>query len=135
MDKRHQVRSRRLHFRDEPLRRDDLAHLRLDADCLRSRPLDDGDHALAEYPLDCDQCPIPWLEQVDQARLHPCTAGCGQRKGESVLGGEDRAQLLLHPVEDAEERRVEVSDHRVGQCAQHRLRHVAGTGPEEESLR
>ena len=51
MNERHQVRAVTFECLCDPLGRNDLAHLGLDANRLRADPFDDRAHPLSEYTL------------------------------------------------------------------------------------
>ena len=102
--------------REQPVGVDRLAPLGVDADDLSTVTARHFAHPLAEDAVDADDDRVAGTDEVDEGRLHACGAGSAHGKGQGVRSPEDLAQAVIRVVEKRQELRIEVSEHRSGQC-------------------
>ena len=123
-----------LQRRLDPLRLDQLAPVRLDKRDLAAAAPHHVRHPHREVPILADDDRIARLDDVVDRRLHPCRAGARNRHREVVLRPEHRPQRPLRVVEQLDEHRVKVPDHRRGHRAVHPRVHERRPRPEEQPV-
>ena len=96
----------------------DLRHLGTAASCHISHPT-------AKDPIHADQHPVARLDEIDDARLHPSTAGAADRHRQLVAGLENLPQHRLDFVHHFQKVRVEMPDRWCPECGEYRRSNVA----------
>ena len=72
-------------------------------------------HPLAEDAVDPDHHRITGPDEIDEGRLHARRTGPAHRQRQRVRGGEDLPQAVVGAVEQRQELRIEMAQHRSGQ--------------------
>jgi hypothetical protein len=101
----------------------------------RSAPFRHIDHAIAEDSVHPDHCFVPWLDQVDETKLHPGASCAAHRESHFILRQKDGAQHRLDFLHHFDEDRVQMADQRHGHGAEDGCCHVARAGAHQQPWR
>jgi hypothetical protein len=113
---------------------DRLAPGHVDAHDLGPASVGDVAHAGAEDAVDADHDGVARLHDVHERRLHARRPGPGDRERHRVRGSEDGAQPGAGLVEDVDECRIEMPEHRARQRLDGLGIGVAGTRSHEHAV-
>ena len=113
---------------------DRLAPLGVDTDDVGAVAGGDLAHPFAEDPVDAHHDRVARVDEVDEGRLHAGGAGPAHGKGECVRCPEDLAQPVVGAVEQRQELRIEVAEHRTGQRHGYFRVRIRRSRPHEEAV-
>ena len=101
--------------REQALRVDGLTPLGVDPNNLGPVAVRDLAHAFPEHTVDTDDDRIARADEVDEGRLHARRSGPAERKGQGVGCPESLTQAVVRAVENRQELRIQMTEHRTGQ--------------------
>ncbi len=119
---------------EEAIRVDGLAPGRLDRDHVGTQAGGHLAHALTEHPVHPDDDGVAGPDEIDEGGLHAARPRRADRQGQWVGGGEDATEAFVGAVEQGEELRVEVPDHRAGERHRHFGVRVRGSRPHQQAF-
>ena len=85
-------------------------------------------HAHAEHPVDQNEHRVIPFHQIDEAGLHTRRSGGGHGNRQGVLRIQQRAQIGLDGVHDADKVRVQMTEGFLAQGRVNLVMHAGGTG-------